>query len=81
MILADSKLLRRKKEENEKKILSRKMKGLLQKKQTTTTMKENGRIYKGESKVLQYSDNVRHNSLAVDAFVKVVKVINFTERF
>ena len=35
-------------------------------------------MYLGESKVLQYFDNVRHNSTALDAFAKFVKVICHT---
>ena len=36
-------------------------------------------IYSGESKVLPYFGNVRHNSVALDAFAEVVKKTNQTE--
>ena len=35
-------------------------------------------IYLGETKVLQYFCNLRHNSAAAYAFVEVVKVMNHT---
>ena len=34
--------------------------------------------YKGESKVLQYFGNVKHNLAAVNVFNEVVKVVNYT---
>ena len=37
-------------------------------------------IYEGESKVLQYFSNVRHNSAALYAFAKVMNVTTDTDR-
>ena len=35
-------------------------------------------IYLGESKILQYFNNVRYNLAVPDAFAEVVKVMNHT---
>ena len=35
-------------------------------------------IYEGETKVLQYFGNVKHNFVALERFAKIMKVMNYT---